>query len=175
MGKFNDKQIKDIIDTIIILVDSRERGLPNHITKAFDKYNINWEVKKLNSGDYSARIPVNEELGILEEINLEDILCIERKMSSDELSQNISKNRDRFHREFKRSKAKIILLIEEDTYEGIALEKYRSKLTAKQYLGALHGFTDEHDSPFIFISRKSSALYIYNVFKYRFRNIIKII
>ena len=64
MGKFNDKQIKDIIDTIIILVDSRERGLPNHITKAFDKYNINWEVKKLNSGDYSARIPVNEELGI---------------------------------------------------------------------------------------------------------------
>lgn len=169
-----ESNIKKAIDTIIILVDSREK-LPSHITKAFDKYNINWEVRKLNSGDYSAILPINEELGIMEEINLEDILCIERKMSSDELSQNISKNRDRFHREFERSKAKIILLIEEDTYEDIALEKYRSKLTAKQYLGALHGFTDEHDSPFIFISKKSSPLFIYNVFKYRFRNIIKII
>ena len=34
-----DSEIKKQIDRIIILIDSREK-LPNHITKAFDKYGV---------------------------------------------------------------------------------------------------------------------------------------
>ena len=64
MGKmnFNNEHIKKIIDTIVILVDVREKKY-SHITDMFDKYGINWERRKLNSGDYSAYVPINEELG----------------------------------------------------------------------------------------------------------------
>ena len=40
-----DKDIKKAIDSIIVIVDSREH-LPNEITKCLDKYNIKWERKK---------------------------------------------------------------------------------------------------------------------------------
>ena len=58
MRKLKEKEIKDLIDTIVIYVDSREK-LPNHITDCFDKYEINWMIKKLDSGDYSAILPSN--------------------------------------------------------------------------------------------------------------------
>ena len=165
----NNKQIKEQIDRIIILVDSREH-LPNHITKTFDKYNIKWEVRKLNSGDYSAYLPSD---GDIEEINLSDELVIERKMNLDELSKNISTNRDRFKREFDRSKAEIILLVEENNYSDIMNHNFRSKLTSNQYLGLLHSLCDEYKIPFVFKLKTETPLYIYNVFKYRIRNKLK--
>ena len=73
-----EKQIKEQIDRIIILIDSREK-LPNHITKAFDKYGVNWERVKLDSGDYSAILPEDKENNI-PEIDLREVLCIERKI-----------------------------------------------------------------------------------------------
>lgn len=167
-----DKDIKKAIDTIIIIIDTREH-LPNEITKCFDMYGITWERRKLKSGDYSARIPKNEELGIIEEINLENILCIERKMSADEISTNVSTNRERFKREFERAEAEIIIVIEGSTYKDIAIKNYNSKLTPNQFLGSLHGISDEYSVPFIFIDKGYSALYIYNLLKYRFRNILK--
>lgn len=167
-----DKDIKKAIDTIIIVIDTRDK-LPNHITECFDKYNIKWERKKLNSGDYTARVPVNEELGIVEEINLEDILCIERKMSIDEISTNISTNRERFKREFERSKAEIIIVIENNTYKDIATKNYKSKLMPNQFLGGLHSLSDEYGVSFIFVDKDCSALLIYNFLKYRIRNILK--
>lgn len=171
-NSLKDKDIKKAIDTIVVIIDTREH-LPNEITKCFDKYNIKWERKKLKSGDYSAKIPKNEELGINEEINLEDILCIERKMSADEISTNVSTNRERFKREFERTKAQIIIVIEGNTYKDIAIKNYNSKLTPNQFLGSLHGIADEYGIPFIFIDKGFSALYIYNVLKYRLRNILK--
>lgn len=169
MNKMTEKQIKQAIDSLVVLVDSREH-LPNHITQAFDKYGVNWEKRKLKSGDYSAYIPANKEIGIIEELNFENELCIERKMSADEISTNLSTNKERFHREFDRTEANILILIEDSTYEDIATGNFRSKLTPKQFLGLLHSFSIAHDSPFIFIPKSSSPLWIYNCFKYYFRN-----
>lgn len=165
-------EIKKAIDTIIVCIDSREH-LPNHITDCLDKHNIKWERRKLNSGDYTARVPINEELGIFKEIDLEDILCIERKMSAEELSGNISTNRERFKREFKRSKAKIILVIENTTYKKIAYKDYDTQLTPNQYLGGLHSICNDYEVPFIFVDKDASALMIYNFLKYKIRSILK--
>ena len=74
-----DSEIKKQIDRIIILVDTREK-LPNHIVECFDKYGVNWERAKLDSGDYSAILPEDKENNI-PEIDLREVLCIERKMS----------------------------------------------------------------------------------------------
>lgn len=171
MAKLTDKQIKELIDTIVVVIDSREK-LPNHITKAFDKYNVNWEVRKLKSGDYTAYLPENKELNI-ERIDLTDVLAIERKMSADEISINLSTKKKRFIKEFDRSNAKILIVIENDTYSNIATHKYKSKLNPKSFLGLLHSHVDKYNTSFVFVDKHVSALYIYNIFKYRIKNILK--
>ena len=129
-----DSEIKKQIDRIIILVDTREK-LPNHIVACFDKYGVNWERVKLDSGDYSAILPEDKENNI-PEIDLRDELCIERKMSCDEIIGNLTRNKERFNKEFSRSNAKIPILIE-DTFKNACTGNYTSKVTSKQFLGAL--------------------------------------
>lgn len=171
--KISKKTEKAIVDEIIVLIDSREK-LPNHITKAFDTFGVKWEVKKLHSGDYSAYVPKNESLGLDEDINLEDIVCVERKMSAEEISNNLSNQKARFEREFERAKCKIIIMIENTTYKDIATNNYKTQLTPKQFLGLLHSFSDTYEAPFIFVDKEMSALFIYNIFKYKIKNILKL-
>ena len=109
--KLTEKEIKNQIDRTIVTVDTREK-LPNHVTECFDKYNVNWERRKLKSGDYSAIRP--EDLGVgIPEIDLTDVLCVERKMSCDEIIQCLTKQKDRFYREFERTEATIPIMIED--------------------------------------------------------------
>lgn len=167
-----DKQLENILKTIIILIDSREH-LPNHLTETFDKYNIKWERKKLESGDYSAYIPKNEELNIAEDINIEKELAIERKMNLNEVGVNLTTNRERFKREFKRAKGKVILMIEDNTYKDIIDKQYNNKIEPNSFLGSLHGLNTEFDFPFIFIDKEASPIFIYKTFYYYLRNKIK--
>lgn len=170
--KLTKKTEKAFIDEIRIIVDTREK-IPNHITKSFDKFGVKWERRKLHSGDYSAYIPINEELGLLEEINLENTLCVERKMSCDEVIQCLTKHKERFYREFERSNANIPILIE-DSFKNACSGNYRSQVTPKQFLGALFSFCDNNKTYFFFMEdNEYSALWIYDVFKYRFKNILK--
>ena len=166
-----DNEIKKQIDRIVILVDSREK-LPNHIVECFDRFGVNWQRIKLDSGDYSAILPEDKENGI-PEIDLRNELCIERKMSCDEIIGNLTRGKERFNSEFSRSNAKIPILIE-DTFENACSGNYKSKVTSKQFLGALFSFCDKYNTFFYFIGDKRySALWIYNIFKYRIRNKLK--
>lgn len=166
-----ETQIKKAIDTLVVLVDTREK-LPNHITNCFDLYGVKWERRKLKSGDYSCYLPENKELGI-KEIQLENMICIERKMSCDEIIQCLTTQKERFNREFTRSEALIPLLIE-DKFKNAVTQNYRSKVTSKQFLGSLFSFCDRHNTYFYFMEdNQFSALWIYNIFKYHIRNILK--
>ena len=112
-------------------------------------------------------------MGILEEINLEDELCVERKKNCDEIIQNLTKHRDRFYREFERSNAEIPILIE-DSFKNAVKGYYRSDIPPKTFLGALFSFVDHNDTFFYFIGDDSlSALWIYDVLKYRIRSKLK--
>lgn len=170
-NKEEDK-IKVIVQTMIILIDSREH-LPNHLTETFDKFDIKWERKKLESGDYSAYIPKNEKLNISEDINIEKELAIERKMNLNEVGVNLTTNRERFKREFKRAEGKVILMIESNTYKDIIEKNYNNKIEPNSFLGSLHGLNTEFDFPFIFIDKEVSPIFIYKTFYYYLRNKIK--
>jgi len=171
MRRLKEKEIKELIDTIIVYVDSREK-LPNHITECFDKYNINWEVKKLNSGDYSAILPKNDKYNT-PEIDLREELCVERKMSCSEIIQNLTRHKERFYKEFERSSAEIPILIE-DSFKNAATGKYKSTVTPNQFLGALFSFCRKNKTYFYFMEDKNySALWIYDLFKYEIRNRLK--
>ena len=171
MGKLSEKQIKEQIDRLIVLIDVREKKY-SHITDMFDKYGVKWERKKLNSGDYSAYLPKDEENGV-PEINLENELCVERKMSCDEIIQNLTRNRERFYKEFERTEAIIPILIE-DSFKNAVKRNYRADVPPKTFLGALFSFVDDNNTFFYFIDdRNLSALWIYNILKYRIRSKLK--
>lgn len=170
--KLSSDQIKAIIDTMVIVVDSREK-VNSHIIDAFDKYGITWVQEKLESGDYTAYVPQNPPLGVDEWIDLRDELCIERKASCDEIIQNLTRNKERFCREFERSTADIPILIE-DSFENAVKGNYRSQITPKAFLGALFSFCDKNSTFFYFMEdKKHSALWIYDMLKYRVRNKLK--
>ena len=172
MGKLTETKIKKLIDEIIVIQDTREKGESNHITKCFDEYGVNWKKEQLVSGDYSAILPQNDEYNT-PEIDLRDELCIERKMSCDEVIRNLTVYRERFSKEFKRSDATIPILIE-DSFENACKGKYRSKVTPNQFLGALFSFCVEHNTYFYFMEDKElSARWIYDQFKYRIRHKLK--
>ena len=171
MDKLKENDIKVLIKTMIIIVDTREKD--KNITNTFDKYNIKWERKKLLSGDYSAYIPKNDEFGITEDINIEKELSIERKMNLQEVGVNLTTNRERFKREFSRAEGKVILMIEGNTYKDIIEKNYNNKIEPNSFLGSLHGLNTEFDFPFIFIDKEASPIFIYKTFYYYFRNKIK--
>jgi ERCC4-type nuclease len=174
MSKLTDKQINDILENnLTIILDSREK-LPNHISKCFDKNNIKWRKEKLNYGDYSIEIDQNDLLDIQSPIKLN--VSIERKMSLDEISNNLTRGRDRFKREMQRCNEDdglMVIMIEDSTYEDIINKKYNANITPKQFLGSLHGITATYKVQFVFIKKKVSPLFIYNYLKYYARNYLK--
>ena len=105
--RYKDKEIEEIIKSIVILIDTREQE-NSHIKDYFDKKKIVYKVQKLDYGDYSFYIPKNEALGISRELYFNDIVCIERKGSLEELSGNFTKDRARIEEELSRKKRTLI-------------------------------------------------------------------
>ena len=97
--EYKDKEIKQIIKSIVILVDTREQ-VNSHLKMYFKSNKINFIDYKLDYGDYSFMIPKNESLDILEDIYFIDEIVIERKANAEEISNNFAKGRERFHKEF---------------------------------------------------------------------------
>lgn len=168
-----DKDIKELLSTIVILVDTREKA-NSHITDLFDKYSIRWENHKLDFGDYSVKLPKNNKYNIKEDIYFNTEIAIERKNSLDELGANISTNRNRFKKEFEKVKdGKIILMIENDTYKNIINKTYKNKIEPNSYLAMLHSLSISYNFPFIFIDKDVAFIFIYYVFKYHIRDYLK--
>lgn len=169
MNKLKEKDIKKIIDNIVIIIDGREKD--TYIAETLDKYNIKHELVALKSGDFSAYIPPIPELEF-EGMDFRDELVVERKNSLSEISQNLTKHKDRFKREFERSNARIIIMIE-DSYKNGAHGNYKSNIEPKSLLGLLHSWQFKYDSPIVYIDKEVAPLYIYNTFKYYLRGILK--
>ncbi len=94
------------------------------------------KLQKVDTGDYTAMIPRNEELGILRDIYLNS--CIERKASIDEFVGNLGKDeRTRFENELIRASQHPFTLIVEDPdgYKKILNGQYRSKYNPLALLG----------------------------------------
>src|SRR5437764_8495291 len=96
---YSQKEIDSILKSMVIVVDSREQK-NKHITNYFEAQKIIYMSRALKTGDYSAFIPKNEELGITRDIHLQ--ATVERKNSIDELAQSIT-DRSRFENELIRA------------------------------------------------------------------------
>lgn len=168
-----DKDIKKIFtDYANILIDSREKDLS--IKEVFDSLGTHYRVTGLPYGDYGIEIVANEEFGIKEDILLK--VRVERKNSLDEISQNLTKHKDRFHREMQKcidDGGTMVIMIEGATYEDIINHNYRSELQPKPFLALLHSITSKYGVQFVFISKRASSLFVYNYLKYYAREYLK--
>ena len=96
--KYTDKEMKKIIDSIVILVDTKEQNNA-HITDHFDKKKIAYRRMNLNFGDYSCMIPKGTIDQFTSDIYFDRDFAIERKNSIDELAGNLKDDAARLKKE----------------------------------------------------------------------------
>ena len=170
MYKYTDKEIKELLKSIIILVDSRENA-NSHILKWFDEKKISYKIEKLEFCDYSFMLPANLPLGFNRDLYFTDKISIEKKSGLEEISGNLTIDRLRFESEFIRSKGNVHLLIENASYEDIIAHKYKTEYNPVSFLASLHSFADRYNFSINFIKdNKYSAQFIYYTFYYHLRN-----
>lgn len=92
MYKFTDKELKEILDKMITIVDSRENA-NSHIIEWLEKKKRPYKVQKLEYGDYSCYLPKGSFEGQQRDIYFTNDIVIERKFCIDELAMNLKDNK----------------------------------------------------------------------------------
>lgn len=171
--RYTEKEQKQLLDSLKILIDTREKE-NSHIIDYFDKHKIPWEQRSLVHGDYSFEIPHNDELNIPRDLLFVNRICIERKASLSEWAGNLSQDRQGIKKKFAVAPANTLLLIENGSYEDMVLGKYYGNYSAKSYSASFHSIWNEFNVPIIFMNNKNyTGMFIYGHFKYYLRNLIK--
>lgn len=169
--RYTDKEMKELLQSITILIDTREQQ-NQHILEYLTSREIPYESMKLDIGDYSVKLPAHTELGINRDVFFP--VSIERKNSINELAQTI-KERTRFENELIRSsKLRFLLMVEDPNgYENIIRGKYQSQYNPKALLGSLKSFETRYCFNTVFIPKGAAAHYLYHEFYYFVRNYLK--
>lgn len=169
--RYTDKEMKDIIDSMVILIDTREKD-NEHITKLFKKHGILFERRKLEYGDYSFKISADEDLNIYRDMYFDKDVVIERKGSLEELSGNFTQSRERFEKEMVLAPKEKILLIENASYEDLTMGNYNTSYNKRSFLASLHKWYFKYNMPFVFMKDKNcSGVFIRYYFEYYLKNI----
>jgi len=155
------------------LIDTREK-VNEHIIDYFDRKNIKYKKKALDYGDYSFMIPKNEQLSIPRDLYFMKKIVIERKANLEEISNNLTKERDRFEKELSLAPKEKVVLIENADYSDISKGNYNTKYNKKSFWASIHSMWFKYSVPFIFMpDNKYSGLFIKGYFEYYFKNYIK--
>lgn len=148
-------EVKQALKKLVLLVDTREQP-----TRAFHKrmesVGLPYERYKLDFGDYSCKTVIDTD----KEFSLADKVCIERKMSLNELCSCYCKGRGRFSREFERARekeAKIYLLIENANWENILNGKYNSQMSSQALTASITAWLARYDCQLILCKAESTA------------------
>lgn len=158
---------------MVILVDSREK-VNEHITQYFDKANINYKRKALDYGDYSFYIPQNEKLSIPRDLHFSSQIVVERKGCIEELSNNLTKERDRLEKELALAPKTKVIVVENANYSDIVTGNYNTQYNNKSFWASIHSLWHKYNTPFIFIPDKNyTGFFIKGYFTYYLKNYLK--
>lgn len=156
----NNFEIQDCLDSMIILVDSREQDTPR-ARERYSRFGVPFKRCTLNYGDYTynCKLPDGSDLNDTS-VTISSKCCIERKMNLDELAQCFTHSRERFENEFKRANengAKIYLLVENATWESLLNGKYRSKYNSKAFAASVIAWTIRYGMQIMFCKSETSG------------------
>lgn len=158
---------------MIILVDTREKQHA-HITESFDKNSINYMKRALDYGDYSFALPKNETLSIPRDMYFSKKVCIERKANLEEISGNLTRERERFEKELCLAPETKVLLIENANYSDVVTGNYNTQYNKKSFLASLHSFWFKYNIPIFFMpDNRYSGLFIKKYFEYYLKNYLR--
>ena len=165
---FTDKEKTKIYESMVVLVDTREKdGKNNHILTFFDNNNISYKRKALQYGDYSFMIPADPEIGISKDLYFDRKIVVERKADLDEIAVNLTKERERLKKELALAPKDKVLIIESGSYEDMVTGNYKSDYKPKSFWGSYHSLWHEYDVPIIFMPNRSyTGQFIYGYFTY---------
>lgn len=173
--KYTDKEIDEIISSMVILVDKREHeGCNDHILEYFDAKKVPYKKKSLKYGDYSFYIPQNERLGILKDWYFDNDIIIERKARLEEIASNLDSGRDRLEKEFALSPKHKVLLIENANYSDVVSGNYNSSYGQKAFWATLHTFWHRYDIPIFFMPDvKYTGVFMKGYFTYYLKEYLR--
>ena len=167
--KFSDKEKKELIGSMVILVDTKEKK-NQHIVDYLERNNIKCKSMSLKQGDYSFYIPKNEKLGIPRDLYFDKEIIIERKASLEELSTNLTKERDRFEKELALAPENKCIIIENGSYDDLIHGNYDTQYQPKSYLASFQAFWHRYGCPvFMLGNPKNSYVFI----KFYFESYLK--
>ena len=164
--KYTEKEYKELLSRLVILVDTRE-GKNSQIIEYFNINNIKYQNSALKTGDYSFMIECCPELGFVRDMYYSDTVCIERKNSVSEIAGNFCEKDDRFLKELNRmiNIPNCYILIENDSLQDVIDGNYKSKLNSLSLLRSL--LTTQKRSGFYlyFVKPESMGQMIYEICK----------
>ena len=146
-------EIENCLQTMVILVDTREQP-SDRARKRYAAFKCPYRRQKLDFGDYSAECTLPDGTKAIIPVT------IERKMGLEELSTCLTKDRDRFRREFERAKeagASVYLLVENATWENLINGKYKTKFNKKAFTGSITAWMARYDLKPIFCKSETSG------------------
>lgn len=171
--KRTDKEIDEILKTLTIVIDTREK-VNQHILDYLHKKEIPVKIQKLDTGDYGCMIPANDELGVPRDMYL--AARVERKAHIDEITGNLQKDtRSAFENELIRSQDIPFTLIVEDKdgYEKMIKGQYRSRYNPLALLGTINTFKAKYNFELIYLDKIYSGNWIYHHFYYQAKHALR--
>lgn len=144
--------VKETLETFRILTDTREHSTPK-AKERYAAFGVPYEKATLSYGDYCADVRIDSRWLYDTSDTISPACVIERKMSLDELAMCFGRGRERFQREFERASdngARVYLLVENGSWEGILYHRYRSKLTTNAFLASLTAWTVRYGACVLF-------------------------
>ena len=177
MYKFNKKEIKSILDNLIICVDSREQS-NQHIIDFFDKKKVPYVVEKLPFGDYSCKIKAGSFEGQERDIYFTNDFVVERKANIDEICSNLKENAARLKKELahlNKYNIEFYIFLEDENYElNLRNSNYRSQYDAYTLMQRIcKGIEAEYNTMVIPVPRSCMGSKIYYFLQARVYNLFK--
>lgn len=167
MSKYTPPEIEKMLDSMTILVDTREQPTKS-LERRIEGFNRPFIRKALSYGDYSAQyIDPSGEIH-----SLENQVVVERKQNITEICSNFTSGRPRFKREFDRAiqdGAKVHLIIEEDNWEKAYSGDYRSKLNPNSLIASLLSWCHRYNITVYFCKKETTGKLIADIMHYAIR------
>ena len=151
---------KNVLASMVILVDRREQPT-ERAQRRYKSFSVPYRRATLSYGDYSYNVQLPDGRWLFDEAQtISPIVAIERKMNLDELASCFTHTRERFEKEFKRAndqKARIILLVENASWENLMNGKYSSKFNQNAFFASLCSWIVRYDIQLVFCKEETSG------------------
>ena len=155
-------EVRDILETFQIIADTREHNTED-ARRRYEAFGVPVVRGTLDYGDYAGQIELPTKPLYNLSKRVQPLCVVERKMSLDELASNLTRGRARFEREFSRATqagAKVFLLVEGATWEGMINHRYKSRLHPNAFKASLVAFMVRYNITPVFCKAQTSAAVI---------------